>query len=133
VQAAQYAAPSSGFVVVNAELDIEQASASVTDVESEIVQESTGQASWYHDSGTLTSFFGSLAGNVSESAVFPVTAGVNTFDITGLVYASSSPASATAYIDATAVFSPFGSTGGSTLAPKHAGRANAVQPAAAHH
>lgn len=60
-------------------------------------------------------------GNMAPSWVFPVSAGVNTFDLR--VSRGSGDGTINGWWGMmTAVYSPFGSTGGSTLAPTSGGK-----------
>src|SRR5438067_1249636 len=77
-------APSAGFVVVHADVDVEGASSTVTNIIVELVNEANGDSSWLHD-GVITNGLFGYSGDVSASAVFAVTAGVNTFDVDGFV------------------------------------------------
>ncbi|HEU5244123.1 MAG TPA: hypothetical protein VFU33_06960 [Gaiellaceae bacterium] len=110
-------APSAGFVVVHADVDTQGASSTVGAMVVNVADETSGDASWFHDILVLNSGTGDgYTGDGSASAVFQVAAGVNTFDVNGWVLGTGT---APTYIDATAMFSPFGSTGGSTLLGKH--------------
>jgi hypothetical protein len=112
-------APSAGFVVVQADVDVQSASSTVGAMVVEVVDEASGDSSWFHDIDVVDSGTGDgYAGDGSASAVFHVAAGVNTFDVNGWVLGTGT---APTFIDATAMFSPFGSTGGPTLMRKHAG------------
>ena len=109
-------APSAGFVVVQANVDVQGASSTVGAIVVKVSDESSSAASWFHDILVLNSGTGDgYTGTGGASAVVKVAAGVNTFDVIGWVLGTGS---APTFVDATATFSPFGSTGGSTLLPK---------------
>ena len=96
--------PSAGFVLVHADADI-NAPNTVTDV-GMLVRDPVSSNTSFEDEVEPGS---TGAGTVSASAVFPVTPGVRSFEIEGQVVSGTGTAHAA--IDATAIFSPFDSTG----------------------
>lgn len=99
------AAPGNGFVVVNATADL----ACTCRVIMRLRDPVSSQASWYN--GSVAS--GSDTGTTTNTFVFPVTAGTRSFD----VRAFTDTGSASMWVDATAMYSPFGSGGGNVLGP----------------
>jgi len=119
-------APSAGFVLVQATADIEGAGSGVTAFETAVVDPATATQSYWDDGPIVASGVVGGVGESTSSAVFAVTAGVQTFHVDGQVIGTGS---APSFVDATASFIPFGSTGGSTLSSPARTGTHMVQPA----
>lgn len=95
--------PGSGFVLVTATADI----SCTCEMWMQLTDPASGESSWI-DGETGT---GADSGTLANTFLFPVTAGARTVQ----VQARTTAGAGTVWVDATALWVPFGSTGGSAL------------------
>jgi hypothetical protein len=115
-------APAAGFVLVNG-TTTEEGGTCPCEVGNYVEDTVASTRSTWNEYGTIDG-----SGNYASSTtsyVFPVSAGVRTFELRAFRFSGSG--TNTVYGELTAMYVPFGSTGGSTLAP-HVGASQTHVP-----